>query len=78
MIYEVLLEDLRTHISYRGLLDPQDIVLGQSLIIKLTNTPTPMGFQVALLRGWIQAVDRPSRLYIFDVDGGKFLLKAIK
>lgn len=75
MIVNVILKDLRSKISYKGTMETTEFKQGHPLLIELTSTSMPIGFQTAPITGWLQSIDIQEKLYIFDSQGGRFFLQ---
>ena len=73
MALTVILKDLRSKISYRGIIVQSKIEQGIPIMVELTGTILPVGFQTGLITGWLHDVNDASKMYIFDSQGGRFL-----
>jgi hypothetical protein len=75
MNINVILKDLRSKISYKGIMETEKLKQSLPLMIELTGTSVSIGFQTAPITGWMQDLAVTNKLYIFDSQGGRFFLQ---
>jgi hypothetical protein len=71
----ITLEDLQSHIVYRGYLEDSQIKKGEPLIVVLEGTRPPVAFIIGCVKGWIQSVGNTNKLYVMDLDNKKYLIR---
>lgn len=75
MLAKVIVQDLKTKISYRGVIETENFQYGQPLLVVLSGTATPIAYQTPPIRGWMHSINS-DKVYLFDVNGGKYLIRS--
>jgi hypothetical protein len=76
MLRKIIVQDLKTKISYRGTMETDNFRYGEPLLVVLSGTNIPIAYQTPPIRGWLLSVDDASKLYLFDVNGNRYLLRS--